>query len=1204
MKKVAFLVLVALVAVSGMASVYTDRAVSAMTYVTDPANGLFHSAEGLPWIVGDPTNSAAPAMDNQAPSYLGAYFYSTAALIAGMHATGVNTDYADNAMERVFINNFNSNGHPAAGVEPWWNEDADFLSFMPDSMLMCDAYIPWRLDPTMTPPTSASEVYLERVLWTAYFLTLSNDLEYTPYVAKILRGIRQNPIFFDESSGAIMYDDSTNLYLTALWGLTLESYMRSFELYPVRLRVDTPPVPDYDWTEESEAAWLYIQTMLDYYFNNTLPAWWSNYSSPDVVTMSPMAPMDAARGLKRWESLPVMMFAAISGHDAVAESLWDADVDDVSFNTWRDDVIDYFRTGAIWDGTRCVYAPLGRRPGVNAFYELANVEMYRAVVEPVYAEGIIDREDSYWDPNLWDGSYYEQSTARNSTVIWNGLHAFSLAHLPSVVIDSIWSDLPSEGPAPYDYSANTGQDHVVTVRVVNDGLVPVDDLTLAFDEVYASGTRTDAVAVPRIEPGEYADVTYDVGGPGMAGNHTIACSFDGIAHIVGYTVVDSDLVIDVQDPAQADVVFSGGSAESAPLNPAITAGEEFEFEVEIQNNGGATIREAEIDLSQSSPYGLALDFPDGTHFSGAVDIPGGSSGSVFFRAIAPAGVGAVLGDDIHVDVDLVRAVDENTRANIAIPVPLTDGDEDFDIQYPPQLTVTGISSAPFWLNATNTSNVTVTISNAAGDYATADSLDVYGQALELIASVVGGIGGVDLPIAAPGNIPAGTTGDVVFRLSNEGATENAIVDVEYTGHYHDGNDGGNAEPSASPLTGSGASEMGIDIVAPTVNPIHPVAGATWPGDNVIQIDASDNLSGVDNVTIYLRDAVGGQYWNFGTGSWQAGFTSRSLNYNASSGYWERTLSLHPTGEYIMFIDCEDVAGNVMPTDYVPLGSVAYVHLVEMWSDLWRGSPAAPLPSGTPYDYECDWNWAYRCSVMVYNPNAFQVNGVVVDLYSISPQTQAGITDVTGPIDIPALSSVWYAFDVTAPAMDFIDSLYAHVMDGTYDFDDKPIAEQITDNDLLVKVEKPVDFSIVETWVEPSDIENWLGDPDDDVEDTALVTMGQRFHYYVTVRNEGEDKIDSVQVYPFQSPGMGSSISWVSPSSWIYNFESGEEQTFEFLVVASNTNSGDCPVQFDQDLSLGFYTTSLRPITTSRVIQPIFGRRRTVWLQSVFSRGRV
>ncbi len=1173
MKKVLLFVLVAIFAATGIASVYTDRAVSAMDYVTDPANGLYHSAEGLPWIDTDPTNPAAPVMDNQAPSYLGAYFYSTAALIAGMHATGVNIPYADNAVERVFIENFNSNGHPVAGVEPWWNESTNFLSFMPDSMLMGDAYIPWRLDPMMTPPSSANEVYLERVLWSMYFLTLTNDLEYTPYIAKTLRGIRQNPTFFDAGSGAIKYNGTTNTYLTALWGLTLESYMRSFELYPVRARIDPPPVPDYDWTEESEAAWLYIQTMLDYYFNITLPGWWSTYSSPPISAT--MAPMSASRGLERWEYLPVIMFAAISGNTVAAETLWTNNVDDVAFNTWRDDVIDYFRDGPIWDGTRCVYAPTGRWPGVNAFFELANLEMYRTLVEPVYAQAIIDREDNYWEPTLWDGSYYEQSTVWNSTVIWNGLHAFALAHLPSVEITSIWSDLPSMGTAPYDYNANTAQDHFVTVRVTNNGLVAVDDLVLTFDETYFSGARSDMVAVPRIEPGTYADVTYDVGGPGMAGDHTIVTDFVGIAHIAGYTIIDNDLLVNVQDPAEADVAFSGGSVESAPLNPFITIGQEFEFEVEIQNDGGAAIREVEIDLSQSSPYGLILDFTDGTHFSGVVDIQGGTSGSVYFRAIAPMGVGAMLGDDILVDVDLVRAVDENTLADIAIPVPLADGDEDFDIQYPPSLTVTGIAPAPYWLNATNTVDLTVSISNAAGDYATADRFDIYDQVVELIASTVGGVGGVDLPSVAPVSIAAGVTGDVVFTLSNEGVTENAVVDVDYTGNYHDGNDGLIAEPTASPLTYFAANNMGIDVLAPTVNPIAPVAGAAWPGDNVVQIDADDNLSGVATVDIYLLDEVGGQYWNFTTGVWQAGFYDVSLLYSGGSGYWEATLADHPTGEYIMYIDCGDYASNDMPTDYVPLGDVEYIDLVTIGADLWRGSPAALLPPGTLYDYECDWNWTYRCSVMVYNPSAYLIEDVILNLYSISPQTQAGIVDLTGPIDIPTLTTIWYVFDVTAPAISFMDSLYAHTVDGTYNdgFGDKPIAERILDNNLLIKVEKPVDLSIVETWVKPMEIENWLGDLTDDIEDTALVTMGQQFYYYSTVRNEGEDKIEQAQIYPFQNPNMGSSISRVTPSSWIVDLEAGEEQTFEFLVTASTMNSGDCPVQFDQDMGLDFFTAS-------------------------------
>jgi len=1341
MKKVGFVVLAALIAVSAMAGQYMDRAVGAMTYITDPINGLYNPDEGLPWVVGDPINPAAPALDNRAPSYLGSYFYSTAALIAGMHATGVNTDYAFNAMERVFISNFNSNGHPVAGVEPWWNESTNMLGFVPDSMLMCDALIPWRLDPTMALPMVEDEVYLERVLWSAYFLTLAGEIEYTPFIAKILRGIRNNPAYFNSTTAAIKYNGSDNLYLTALWGLVLESYMRSWELYPMRASALDPPVLDYDWTIEAQGAWEFVERMMGYYFGVTLPAWWANYiaedfcpeggvleseacgddnnggcnydgggypietiapdgtvcgtlwaldgwrdtdwyqvtlTSPANVTIradaeepidifqlgidfspcessvlntitvgpfaegsmdlgtlpagtyyfwagttvfeglpcdvkywlevevmetvrgaviasapsapvgefylgnhdfsggssrpsfAPMAPMLASRGLERWEYLPIMMFAAISGHDAFAENIWNNHVNDVTSNTWRQDVRDYFRTGPIWDGTRCVYSPLGRFPGIMSFYDLGNLELYRATLDQQYAEKLIETEDNYWNTSVWDGNFYVQTTPENPTVIWNGLHAVTLAHIPSVEITAISSNLPSLGVVPYDYNANTAQDHVVTVRVTNTGLVPVDHLVLSFDETYFSGTRTDMVSVPLVPVGGYVDVTYDVGGPGMAGDHAIVCDFTpaSAAH-VEYTVVDDNLLINVQNSAQIDIVYSGGSPATAPRSPEITKGQAFDFEVRIQNNGGAAIREVELNLTQTSPFGLALTFPGGTHFSGEVNIPGGATESVLFSAVAPMETGSALGNDLRVDVTLVRATDENTRSNIPV-APLTDLTENFNIQHPPLLSVTNINVAPFWLNAVNNVNIWVNIANAVGDYAAADSFNVYGQLLEFVASEVGGLGGVATPVASPVLLTAGASADAQFVITNEGATENAIVDVHYTGHYHDGNDGMNAEPAESPLTSIATSGMGIDIIAPTVNPIAPVAGATWPGDNIVQINAMDNLSGVAAVDIYLQREVGGPYWNFGTGVWQAGFTSVALTYNAVSGYWEANLPTHPAGEYIMYIDCDDVAGNAMPTDYVPLGSVAYIHLVEVFTDLWRGSLAAPIAPGLRWDYECDWNWTYRCSVLVYNPNAFQVDNVVLNLNSISPQTMLGILDLTGAVNIPALSSVWYKFTVTAPAFDFVDSLYAHAIAGTYT-GGRPIAEQITDNDVLVKVEKPVDFSIVDVWVEDADINNWLGDVTDAIEDTALVTKGQTLRYYVTIRNNGIDKIDSVWVFPMQEPNLGSSLAWDGTATpWVFNIMPGEEKTFSFQATASTTNSGTfCPAQWDQDLMFGF-----------------------------------
>jgi len=1150
-----FLGLLLLFTATVFGSVYSDRAVTAISYVTDPANGMYNEVEGLVWIDSDPTNAAAPAVDNQDPAYLGGYFFSTAPLLAAMNSAGVNVPWADNALERVFINNFNDgdNIDVAGGTEPWWNESSLMSGWLPDSLLMGDVMIPWRFDAGMNLPTDVSEIYLERLLWSMYFVNLSGEVEYSPYVAKVLRGIRNNPNLFNTVTGAIMYNSTDNVYLTALWGLVLESYVRVYESYPVRAREIDPPCLDYDWTEESQAAWLFITNMYEYYFGSMLPSWWSCYL-PEVTR----APMDATRGLERWENLPLIMFAAASGNIDSAEVWWAAHVDDVDGDTWVDDVRDYFRTGSIWNSPRGYYEPLHRYPGINGFYELCNLEMYMATLDSPYVNRMDEREDTYWS-GLWTGDMWEQPTLRNDLPIYTGIHATVLAHMPNLEITSIESSLPSEGPLPYDYSANITQDHVVTVYVTNKGLVAVDSLELQFLELYTSGVRIGSILSPRIEPGETIPVNYDIGGPGLPGDHTIMC--DLVDYPVDcYDIVDSDLLINVQDPARIDMIATIGDPVTAPSSPLITRDSEFNIEIQIDNTGGAAIRELELDIAQSSPYGLAFDIPGGTHFSGMVNIPGGTTGLVHIPVVAPTGVGSDAGDDIYVEVTLVRASDENDRTDLAPgEITITDDDEYFDIQNPTDLSILGLTTTTGWVNATDPEVVTVHLINAPGDVAAADSLDVYEQSLELVASIVTGIAGLDAPSFVDATIGPGTTGDVEFTLTNDGGSENAIVDVNYTGHFHDANRGDMVEAEDSPILHTFAGGLGIDLVFPDVQPLAPSAGNPWPADDTIRVEGIDNLSGVDFIEVYVKDEVGGQYWNFATGAWQAGYYGVNLNYDAGSGQWEEYLPNHPGGTVVMYMDAADVAGNDMPTRQFPIGSAEYGDIVEVFADLWRAIPVAPIDSTAivGHEYECDWNWVYRCSVHVANANGFDLNDVEVTLYSIQPLTV--IVPLSGTQDVPSMSSVWFVFQVTAPGHSCVDSLYAYITDGTDDPTGHLIGQRITDNDFRVLVEKPADLEIVETWVEPTDINNWS-------DDTAFVTKGQDFHYHAIIRNNGEDSIDSLKVFPAQTPGMGSLIT---PGGFhrFTNFGEAAVETLTFDVTASNTNSGPNPEQFDQMLQL-------------------------------------
>ncbi len=1172
MKKIGLLFLLSAFVVSGlMGTYYDDRAVSAMEYVTDPANGLFHPTEGLTWIDSDPTNPAGPATDNQAPAYLGAYMFTNAAIWLGMNATGVDVSYAFNGIERVFITNnvkdTTAGLHIATtgGIEPWFSEASAMGGWNIYKQLMADAQIPWRFDPTMTFATDSSMVYLERVLWATYFLTISDNYEYSPYVVKILRGIRDNDLYYNNTNGAIKYNGMDNLYLTALWGLVLESHMRSFDSYPVRFRPGIippePPPTDYDWDEEADGAWGYIITMLQYYRDYILMGWFSDYDcggGEETTTRSPMSVID---GLRRWESLPVMMFAAIRDEEALAESLWLADMDDADNMTWRDDVWDYFHFGPIWDGTRCYYEPLARWPGAFVFYELGQMEMYRAFTDTQYIARILENEWEYWGASQWDGTWYPSGL--NEAPMYNALHAWVLMHVPELEIVDVTSDLPSEGTFPFDYNGNTTQSHHITIKIANHSLVPVDSIRLRVsgDYIGPGGGHVGFVYAPHIEPGETLDVIYDIGAPGIACDHRIRAHVWDAPWDTLTTYTDNRIRVNVTEPPQIEVTFTGGSAESAPSNPMITEGSNFDIQVEFTNTGGGDIFSVDLDLTQSSPYGLAFTFPGGAGYSGPFGVPGGGTGNVLINADAPMGTG-VVGNDIYVEMILNEIIDENTRlplgSVIGASLTITDDDEWFDIQHAPSLSPVGVATSG-WLNAVDPCTVRVDFSNAAGDYATADSFDVYDAMIQMESSIITGILGTDTPIDFTASVAPGTNGYVEFELVNDGVSENVWADVHAIFHYHDANRGDEAEPVDSPFDHVYAGALGIDVLFPWVDPVEPMMGSVWPVDNTIKIEGYDNLSGVAGLWVYFQDEVGGNYWSTG-GGWGANADTFALSYWGSDE-WRVTLGVPPTGtEFIMYVLGVDNAGNWMSPEYVAVGDIDYVNIIENGADLWRGGPMAPVPPLATWDYECDANWTYQCSVLVFNHNAFTVEDVQLRLRSTSPHTVID-TLGDGEIDIPPLTGRWFWFEVTEPGYTFMDSLYFDLVAGKDNLGN-PIGEQYTDKDMIVWVERPVDFEIVQTWVDPGSVTVWKAD-------TGLVSHYQTFTYHSIIRNNGVDVIDSVAVWPYQvGPSNNNIISPLGPFTF-YDKGNGWTDTLTFSVIADTNDPDINPEQHDCDLGLNW-----------------------------------
>lgn len=102
-------------AVAGAGYDYAAKATQAMQYVTSASNSHVDQSTGLLWsasFTGDLTNAAS--------CWDGSYFYHTARAIMGEHATGVRTDLADMAVNRVFVENYREDGTWSYPHEPWF----------------------------------------------------------------------------------------------------------------------------------------------------------------------------------------------------------------------------------------------------------------------------------------------------------------------------------------------------------------------------------------------------------------------------------------------------------------------------------------------------------------------------------------------------------------------------------------------------------------------------------------------------------------------------------------------------------------------------------------------------------------------------------------------------------------------------------------------------------------------------------------------------------------------------------------------------------------------------------------------------------------------------------------------------------------------------------------------------------------------------
>ncbi|MBN1755351.1 T9SS type A sorting domain-containing protein [bacterium] len=689
------------------------------------------------------------------------------------------------------------------------------------------------------------------------------------------------------------------------------------------------------------------------------------------------------------------------------------------------------------------------------------------------------------------------------------LHDFTIMPVASdFTILDIWSDLPYTDGAAFDYEANWRQEHNVYVELVNDGPYPVNNLFMYLNSFHTCGSRIEFENIASIAVGETVLVVFTISEPSCTGLDSMYIDFGatwmGYDHInVASLTGDNDLMIWVEQEAHVIIETTFVDPATAPYAPFVTRTQDFDIIVVVSNSGEENVSSLGIELTSSSIWGIASNILLPVQY--VYDLDGGETDTLVYSIIADDAIGGMLGNDEMFEAWVYYSRGQNTQLPVD-SIYYWDNFELIDIQNPPSLTILdiyaqgGLSPYNTWLNSWNTVNVDVVISNAFGDYAIADFFDIYRSVLTIWSSEVLGIGGIEAPSAAFLTLPAGATDTLTFTLWAIGPTEQTVVDVCDTTHYHDGNWASQVEPVASPVWACFDNIFNIDVIEPISEIIWPIAGMPWHCDSIV-IQAHDNYSGVDSVMIYLM-RTDGRYWD-GVCCWTWTPTFFYATYRPASNDWVVYLPICPDGSttenYNIYSQAVDVAGNWEQSPYrVPHGDFAWVHIVEMWSSLpWQNCDTC-YDYRVEWDYEADWNQAHYCSVLIWNSNPWPCYDVEINLYSIWMNTA-----ITTPYIIhylPADAAVWAYFDVIEVPSSVKDSIYAHITGGIDSLYMERVAEQITEggNDLLIMVQEPSLLEMLTCYADSADapVRNGF--------DSVYVTRGQNFTVHTSFSNFGID----------------------------------------------------------------------------------------------------
>lgn len=676
---------------------------------------------------------------------------------------------------------------------------------------------------------------------------------------------------------------------------------------------------------------------------------------------------------------------------------------------------------------------------------------------------------------------------------------------------SIYSDLPNAGFYPCDYEADWRQEHNVYVELANLGPHAIDSLFMYLNSFHACGSRIEFEYIPHIGVGEIITVVFTISEPSCTGMDSMFVDFGMVARGYNHPRVDqlfgdNDLIICVEQEAHLEILATYVNPATAPYAPNVTKGQDFQIIVVVHNSGEANIAMYRILLESFSAYGISSTILN--PIIPVFNLDGGETDTLIYFIIADDETGGTTGDDELFEATVWRSRAENTDLPVD-SIYYIDNWEFIDIQNPPDLWIAdiyaqgGLPGYMTWLNSWNFVNVDVVISSAAGDYATADMFDVYSSVLTIWASEVLGIGGVNAPSSVFPVLHAGESDTMTFTLWAIGPTEQTLVDVTDTTHYHDGNWASQVEPAASPIFNTFEDVFNIDVIAPNTEILYPIAGMPWDCDT-IKIAATDNYSGVDSVRIAIINTAG-QYWD-GVCCW--GWTPVYFYavYNWIHGYWVAIIGGCPTGNFNIYSFGVDVAGNVEESPYrVPQGDFHWLHIVEIHSDLPANYEMVNPPR---WDYEADWGQAHICSVLIYNANSVACFDVEINLYSIWMNTTIA-TPFVFPVIAPGAAE-WAYFPVTEVPSSVLDSVYAHITGGIDGEFNTVVGEQVTDNDLLILVEEPSLLRMLECYVD------YIEAPVRNGINRVFVTRGQDFTVHTSFDNfgidpfhPGEDIVDSL-----------------------------------------------------------------------------------------------